>query len=393
MSEESSIVLAGGGTAGHVNPLLSIASSIRRLEPKASISVIGTEVGLERQLVPAAGFDMDTIEKVPFPRSINRAAFAFPARWIREVNKVKTILTERHADVLVGVGGYASAPAYYAAHKLGIPIVIHEQNARAGMANKLGARWAQFIGTVYENTGLKAPSGTVIERVGLPLRPAIADVARSMERNRAQARRQGAERLGLDPSRPILLVTGGSLGAQSLNVAVANAAGELLSRAQVIHLTGKGKMGQVRQLVTASAGESVLSGIGSDQRGKGDYHAAEYLERIDQAFACADLVICRSGAGTVAEIAALGLPAVYVPLPIGNGEQRFNAEPVVEAGGGFLVPDDRFTDEWVTGHVPQLLADGDRLAQVARAAWGYGIRDAAQTMASRVLDIAGKARR
>ncbi|MBT1165305.1 UDP-N-acetylglucosamine--N-acetylmuramyl-(pentapeptide) pyrophosphoryl-undecaprenol N-acetylglucosamine transferase [Bifidobacterium simiarum] len=393
MSEESSIVLAGGGTAGHVNPLLSIASSIRRLEPKASISVIGTEVGLERQLVPAAGFDMDTIEKVPFPRSINRAAFAFPARWIREVNKVKTILTERHADVLVGVGGYASAPAYYAAHKLGIPIVIHEQNARAGMANKLGARWAQFIGMVYENTGLKAPSGTVIERVGLPLRPAIADVARSMERNRAQARRQGAERLGLDPSRPILLVTGGSLGAQSLNVAVANAAGELLSHAQVIHLTGKGKMGQVRQLVTASAGESVLSGIGSDQRGKGDYHAAEYLERIDQAFACADLVICRSGAGTVAEIAALGLPAVYVPLPIGNGEQRFNAEPVVEAGGGFLVPDDRFTDEWVTGHVPQLLADGDRLAQVARAAWGYGIRDAAQTMASRVLDIAGKARR
>ncbi|WP_101615513.1 UDP-N-acetylglucosamine--N-acetylmuramyl-(pentapeptide) pyrophosphoryl-undecaprenol N-acetylglucosamine transferase [Bifidobacterium margollesii] len=388
MSEESSIVLAGGGTAGHVNPLLSIASSIRRIAPGTSISVIGTEVGLEQRLVPAAGFDMDTIEKVPFPRSLNRAAFAFPMRWIREVDKVKRILTERRADVLVGVGGYASAPAYYAAHRLGIPIVIHEQNARAGMANKLGARWAQFIGTVYDDTGLKPGADAVIERVGLPLRPAIAEVANSMESNRVEARRKGAGQLGLDPDRPILLVTGGSLGAQSLNVAVASAAREVLSCAQVIHLTGKGKMEQVRQLVTASAGESVLSTIGPDQRGRGDYHAAEYLERIDQAFACADLVICRSGAGTVAEIAALGLPAVYVPLPIGNGEQRFNAEPVVEAGGGFLVSDDDFTSEWVTGHVPQLLADGTRLHRIAQAAWRYGIRDAAQVMASRVLSLA-----
>ncbi|MBW3087776.1 UDP-N-acetylglucosamine--N-acetylmuramyl-(pentapeptide) pyrophosphoryl-undecaprenol N-acetylglucosamine transferase [Bifidobacterium sp. 82T24] len=388
MSEGVSIVLAGGGTAGHVNPLLSIASSIREIEPSALISVIGTEVGLEKRLVPAAGFEMDTIEKVPFPRSLNADAFKFPFRWTKETRRVKEILAERHADVLVGVGGYASAPAYYAAHRMGIPVVIHEQNARAGMANRLGARWADFIGTVYEHTGLSAGPNTTIERVGLPLRPAIAQVAADMEADRAAARAKGAAALGVDPGRPIVLVTGGSLGAQSLNVAVSNAARELLDVAQVIHLTGKGKMGQVRKLVSASAGDGVLTGIGADTAGAGDYHAAEYLERIDQAFACADLVMCRSGAGTVAEIAALGVPAVYVPLPIGNGEQRFNAEPVVEAGGGFMVRDDDFTCDWVTGHVPGLLADKDRLASIARAAWGYGIRDAAQTMARRVLALA-----
>lgn len=388
MSKTVSIVLAGGGTAGHVNPLLSIASSIRNIDPDAQISVIGTEVGLEKRLVPAAGFPMDTIAKVPFPRAINADAFAFPVRWVREVRKVKEILNKRQADVLVGVGGYASAPAYYAAHKLGIPEVIHEQNARAGMANKLGAGWADYIGTVYEQTGLKPGKRTVIERVGLPLRPAIADVAHDMEIDRTQARRRGAQSLGLDPDRPIVLVTGGSLGAQSLNVAVSNAARELLEVAQVVHLTGRGKIDQVRQLASASAGEDALTGIGPDSAGQGDYHMAEYLERIDQAFACADLVMCRSGAGTVAEIAALGVPAVYVPLPIGNGEQRFNAEPVVAAGGGFMVRDADFTSKWVTTHVPSLLSDETRLQGIAQAAWQYGIRDAAEVMANKVLELA-----
>lgn len=381
-------MLAGGGTAGHVNPLLSIATAVRGIEPSASVSVIGTEVGLERRLVPAAGFDMDTIDKVPFPRRIDADAVKFPVRWIRETSKVRSILSGRHADVLVGVGGYAAAPAYYAAHRMGIPVVIHEQNARAGMANKLGARWADYIGTVYEHTGLHPRQGAVVERVGLPLRQAIARVARDMETDRAAARRRGAEALGLDPSRPIVLVTGGSLGAQSLNMAVANAARDVLAVAQVIHLTGRGKSGQVRSLVAASAGETVLTGVGPDSAGQGDYHMAEYLEGIDQAFACADLVMCRSGAGTVAEITALGVPAVYVPLPIGNGEQRFNAAPVVEAGGGLMVADRDFTSEWVTANASRLLSDPGRLQGMARAAWSYGIRDAAETMARRVLALA-----
>lgn len=381
------VVLAGGGTAGHVNPLLAVASAIRRIEPQAQVSVIGTEVGLEHDLVPQAGYELDTIDKVPFPRRPNLYALQFPAKWKRETSKVRSILASRQADVVVGFGGYASAPAYAAAHRMGIPIAIHEQNAKAGMANKLGARWADYIGTAYDNTGLKARDGAAIERVGLPLRPAIAELCSRFSTDRVAVRDEAAAKLGVDANRPVVLVTGGSLGAQSLNRAMAGAAGEILKRAQVIHLTGRGKIDEVRSMVAGSAGEQALSGL-FDEASGGDYHVAEYLERIDLAFACAALVICRAGAGSVSELAALGLPAIYVPLPIGNGEQRFNAQPVVEAGGGMMVRDRDFTSAWVEGRVPGLLDDPIRLRQFGEKAWGYGIRDAADVMAGKVLELA-----
>ncbi|MBW3091902.1 UDP-N-acetylglucosamine--N-acetylmuramyl-(pentapeptide) pyrophosphoryl-undecaprenol N-acetylglucosamine transferase [Bifidobacterium sp. 82T10] len=382
------VVLAGGGTAGHVNPLLSVADAIRRIDPNANVSVIGTAVGLEHDLVPQAGYELDTIDKVPFPRRPNLDALRFPMRWKREGDKVRAILEARHADVVVGFGGYASAPVYAAAHRMGIPIVIHEQNARAGMANKLGARWAAYIGTAYAGTGLKPASGATVERVGLPLRPAIASLCGKLEADRVAVRDEAAASLGIDPKRPLVLVTGGSLGALSLNRAVSEASADLLESAQVIHLTGRGKIDEVRATVAREAGEGALSGLFDDARTGGDYHVAEYLERIDLAFACAALVICRAGAGSVSELAALGLPAVYVPLPIGNGEQRFNAQPVVEAGGGLMVADRDFTADWVRGHVPNLLDDPIRLRQFGEKAWGYGIRDAADRMARTVLDIA-----
>ncbi len=382
------IVLAGGGTAGHVNPLLAVAGAIRELEPAAQVTVIGTAVGLEKDLVPQAGYELDTIEKVPFPRRPNAYLLQFPAKWKRETAKVRTILESRHADVVAGFGGYASAPVYATAHKMDIPIAIHEQNARAGMANKLGARWADFIGTVYDETGLKPRKGAALERVGLPLRPAIAALSQRLEVDREGVRKESAAELGIDPNRPVVVVTGGSLGAQSLNRAIASSAADLLAHAQIIHLTGRGKSDEVRSMVSKSVKADVLTGIGPDSAGQGDYHVAEYLERIDLAFACADLVICRAGAGSVSELAALGLPAIYVPLPIGNGEQRFNAKPVVNAGGGLLVADKDLTPAWVHDHVPGMLADHEMLAELGRKAWEYGIRDAARIMARRVLQLA-----
>lgn len=258
------------------------------------------------------------------------------------------------------------------------------------MANKLGARYADFVGTVYESTGLKVGKQGTIERVGLPLRPVIAKLAAELESNREQARERAAQELGVDSKRPLVLVTGGSLGAVSLNRAVAAASKDILSVAQIVHLTGRGKADEVRNLVEVNAGEGHLAGIGPQSADEGDYHVAEYLERIDLAFACADLIICRSGAGTVAELTALGLPAVYVPLPIGNGEQRFNAQPVVEAGGGMMVDDAELTPAWVRKHIPALLNDTDALLAMGGKAWEYGIRDAADTMARRILDLADR---
>ena len=387
MSNQKHIVLAGGGTAGHVNPLLAVAHVIRELEPDADIAVVGTAVGLEHDLVPQAGFELETIEKVPFPRRPNKAALQFPAKWKAEVAKVHDILNRHQAQVVVGFGGYTSAPVYAAAHKMGIPIAIHEQNARAGMANKLGARWASMIGAAYAQPGLKPRKGVEVERVGLPLRPAIARLAADLEHDRAATRRAAAAQLGVDPDRPLVVVTGGSLGAVNVNRAVAASAKDLLAHAQVIHLTGKGKDDEVRSLVSVNAGEQVLGGLGPDHASDGDYRVVPYLERIDLAFACADLIICRSGAGTVSELTALGLPAIYVPLPIGNGEQRFNAQPVVDAEGGLMVSDDDFTPEWVRHHVPKLLADPQTLSAYGGNAWQYGIRDAAEVMAKRVLAL------
>lgn len=390
MSSQKHIVLSGGGTAGHVNPLLAVAHVIRDLEPDADIAVVGTAVGLEHDLVPQAGFELETIEKVPFPRRPNKAALQFPAKWRAETAKVRDILTRHHAQVVVGFGGYTSAPVYAAAHKMGIPIAIHEQNARAGMANKLGARWASMIGAAYAQPGLKPRKGVEVERVGLPLRPAIAQLASDLEHDRIATRKAAAAQLGVDPNRPLVVVTGGSLGAVNVNRAVAASAKELLAHAQVIHLTGKGKDDEVRSLVSVSAGEQVLGEFGSDHASDGDYRVAPYLERIDLAFACADLIICRSGAGTVSELTALGLPAIYVPLPIGNGEQRFNAQPVVDAQGGLMVADADFTPEWVRNHVPKLLADPKTLSDYGANAWKYGIRDAAEVMARRVLALIGQ---
>lgn len=390
MSSQKHIVLSGGGTAGHVNPLLAVAHVIRDLEPDADIAVVGTAVGLEHDLVPQAGFELETIEKVPFPRRPNKAALQFPAKWKAETAKVHDILTRHHAQVVVGFGGYTSAPVYAAAHRMGIPIAIHEQNARAGMANKLGARWASMIGAAYAQPGLKPRKGVEVERVGLPLRPAIAQLASDLEHDRIATRIAAAAQLGVDPDRPLVVVTGGSLGAVNVNRAVAASAKELLAHAQVIHLTGKGKDDEVRSLVSVSAGEQVLGKLGPDHASDGDYRVAPYLERIDLAFACADLIICRSGAGTVSELTALGLPAIYVPLPIGNGEQRFNAQPVVDAQGGLMVADADFTPEWVRNHVPKLLADPRTLSDYGANAWKYGIRDAAEVMARRVLALIGQ---
>ena len=291
MSNQKHIVLAGGGTAGHVNPLLAVAHVIRELEPDADIAVVGTVVGLEHDLVPQAGFELETIEKVPFPRRPNMAALKFPAQWKAETAKVRDILTRHEAQVVVGFGGYTSAPVYAAAHKMGIPIAMHEQNARAGMANKLGARWASMIGTAYAQTGLKPRKGVEAERVGLPLRAEIAAIAHGMEHDRIATRQSAAAQLGVDPNRPLVVVTGGSLGAVNVNRAVAASARELLEHAQVIHLTGKGKDDEVRSLVSVSAGEQVLGELGPDHGNDGDYRVAPYLERIDLAFACADLII------------------------------------------------------------------------------------------------------
>lgn len=354
-------LLAGGGTAGHVNPLLAVADRLRERDPEARVLVLGTAVGLEARLVPARGYELLTIEKVPFPRRPNRDAAAFPSRFRRSVRAVRAMLAEHRVDVVVGFGGYVSTPAYLAARGAGVPVVIHEANARPGLANRLGARFAARVGVAFHGTPLRRA-----EFVGMPLRREIEDL------DRAALRDEAARYFELDPARPVLLATGGSLGARRINRTVVDSAEPLLATGwQVLHITG----------ASSEVADPGLSG----------YRMVEYADRMDLALAIADAAVSRAGAATVSELSALGIPAVFVPYPVGNGEQRFNAADVVGAGGGILVDDAEFLPDWVDANVVPLLADRGRLALMAEAAASVGALDGTDRMVALVAAARGGA--
>ncbi|MFI2752645.1 UDP-N-acetylmuramate--L-alanine ligase [Cellulomonas sp. P22] len=364
-----SVLLAGGGTAGHVNPLLAVAEELRRRDPQVRLTVLGTETGLESRLVPERGLPLAVVPRVPLPRRPTAEWAMLPARLREAVRAAGEVIDETGAQVVIGFGGYVSTPAYLAARTRHVPVVVHEQNARAGLANRLGARWAADVAVTFPGTTLPGAQVT-----GLPLRPEIAALVADRERDTQATRLDAAARLGLEPARTTLVVTGGSLGALSLNRAIVRVAGELLDAGvQVLHLAGAGKGDEVREAVAALPGAE-------------RYHVREYLSEMQDALAVADVVVGRAGAGTVSELAALGIPAVYVPLPVGNGEQRLNAAPVVAAGGGLLVADADLTPEWLVEHLVPLLVGPDAGAVRARmgeAAATVGVRDAA----SRVADL------
>lgn len=345
-------LLAGGGTAGHVNPLLAVADRLRRDDAGAEILVLGTKEGLEARLVPERGYELATIPKLPFPRRPNGAALRFPADYRRAVGTVGDLIRDRGVDAVVGFGGYAAAPAYSAARKAGVPLVLHEANARPGLANRLGARSTPWVGVAFEGTSL--PHATF---VGMPLRVEIERL------DRAAARPAALVEFGLSADRPTLLVTGGSLGARRLNGTVVARAKELTAAGwQVLHIQG---------------GRGELEDPGVEH-----YRLVDYCDRMDLAFALTDFAVARAGAATVCEFAALGIPAVYVPFPIGNGEQRFNAAGVVGAGGGLLVDDAEFLPGWVDARLLPLLADRDQVADMAVRAASVGVRDGSDRMVS-----------
>lgn len=356
------VLLAGGGTAGHTSPLLATADALRRLQPDVEITCLGTPRGLENRVVPEAGYQLELIPPVPLPRRPNADFFKVPARLRAAVRETRAVLDRVRPDVVVGYGGYVSMPLYLAVRKGPIPLVVHEQNAVPGLANKAGARFARRVAVSFPDTPLRHA-----EYVGLPIRPMISGLDRAAVRAEARAF------FGLDPDRPTLLVTGGSQGARRLNQAVSGAAGALAKAGvQVLHVEGKHG--------GAAPGTTDTADV--------PYVVVEFIDRMDLAYAAADLVVCRAGASSVTEAAAVGLPAVFVPLPIGNGEQVMNAQPVVDAGGAILVDDADLTTDWVVGTVPHLAADTERLAAMGAAASALIPRDADEKLARIVLEVA-----
>jgi UDP-N-acetylglucosamine--N-acetylmuramyl-(pentapeptide) pyrophosphoryl-undecaprenol N-acetylglucosamine transferase len=358
------VVLAGGGTAGHIEPALATADALRRDDPAVEITALGTERGLERRLVPERGYDLQLIPAVPLPRRPTAELFRLPGRLRHAVDTTQAVLADRRADVVVGFGGYVAMPAYLAARRLRIPIVVHEANARPGLANRIGARLTRHVAVA--SPGIRLPHG---EHVGIPLRRAVATLDRAAQRLAARSI------FGLHPDLPTVLAFGGSQGARRINQAMADAADALTGAGvQVLHAVGPGN-----EPVRAAGGAV-------------PYVAVPYLDRIEYAYAAADLAVCRAGAITCAELAAVGLPAVYVPLPHGNGEQRLNAQPLVQAGAGVLVDDANLTGAWISQHVPAIVADRTRLAAMSTAAATLGRRDADELLARMIRRAAAGSR-
>lgn len=365
-----SVVLAGGGTAGHVEPAMAVADALRELDPQVRITALGTARGLETRLVPQRGYDLELITPVPLPRKPSGDLVRLPMRVRTAIRQTRSVLAGVEADVVIGFGGYVALPAYLAARggfgvrgrRRAVPVVVHEANASAGLANRVGAVSARRVLSAVPEPGLRK-----VEVVGVPVRASITSLDRGALRAEARAF------FGFAPDAKVLLVFGGSQGAQSLNRAVSSAA-EALGAAGISVLHAHGP-------------KNTLDLPPADE-GAPPYVAVPYLDRMDLAYAAADLAICRSGAMTVAEVTAVGLPAVYVPLPIGNGEQRLNALPVVSAGGGIIVDDAQLDGGFVADTVAGLMTDDARLAAMTAAASLSGHPDAARRVAQVALDVA-----
>ena len=359
-----SIVLAGGGTAGHTSPLIATAEELRRLDPAVRLTAVGTARGLETIVVPAAGLKLELFPPVPMPRRPGRDLMMVGPRLARAIGATIRLLRRLEADVVLGFGGYVATPAYLAARRLGIPIVVHEQNVLPGLANKLAARITPHVYTSFPQTPLPHASC-----IGLPLRRGIADL------DRAALRDQARESFELAPGLPTVLVSGGSQGARSINTAALGARDRLLAAGiQMLHVVGPKNL-------SADTTRMVDAGTGAV------YAPVSYVEKMELGYAAADLMLGRCGAGTVLETAAVGLPAVFMPYPYGNGEQARNAELVVKVGGGLLLADADCTAEWVANEIPALIHHPDRLAGMTEALHGVARSDAATVLASRVLEV------
>ncbi len=297
---------------------------------------------------------------MPLPRSVTPQLLTVPGRLAGAVHGVGTILDRVGADVLVGFGGYVATPAYLAAKRHKVPIVVHEANPIAGIANRLGAHLTTHVFTGHPDTKLR--NGKYL---GLPIRRQIAELDRFALGDKARAH------FGLRPDLPVLLVTGGSQGAVSLNRALAGAVSAITSAGvQVLHVTGPKHVNEIQA-----------------PPGPVPYVAVPYVDRMDLAYAAADFALCRAGAMTCAELTAVGLPAAYVPLPHGNGEQRLNALPIVQRGGGLLVDDAELTAEWIKSSLLPVLTNIDQVAGMSEAAAAMGRKDADRWLAKAVIDV------
>lgn len=331
------IILVGGGTAGHVEPALAVADWLLTNSDNVACEFVGTKSGIEMDLVPAAGLKLHLITKSPLPRKINLDSFLWPFKFLFSITQALRVV--RSADLVIGFGGYVSAPCYIASRLKRVPIFIHEANAIPGWANKLGANFSDKTFIAFASTAKVGGKWSSAALTGMPIREEIFAISKLSKSERSAKWDATYRELGLDRSKRTIFIFGGSLGAQSMNNTVAQALPELLSRGyNIIHAVG-----QNNELPKAVSGYAPLS----------------YIKNMADMYIASDLVISRGGAVTCAEIDAANSYALIVPLPIGNGEQVANAQDLVDKGAGKICLNSDFTSEWLLSNIEALALAAD----------------------------------
>lgn len=366
-----SVVIGAGGTGGHIYPGLALADALRRAVPGAVISFVGTERGLETRLIPDAGYRLHTVDMIPFDPSLGAKRYLLPAALVKSGGQCRAILRAQGAQVAVGMGGYPSAPVIVGARMASLPSLIHESNAVPGRANRFAARLTPNIAVAFDRSREHLPGGGRAFTTGMPIAAPLAALERGALR--AEARRE----YGVPDAARMLLFNGGSLGAARLTEAAVGLAARWRHRpdVQLLIKTGPAALDETRRRLVESGGDAVA-------------RAVPYLDRMDLAYAAADLVVCRAGSATVAELAATGVPAVLVPYPHAPGDhQTHNARVLSDVGAGLLLPDGETTAARLAELVGPLLADPARLAAMSGAADPGPHARAADLLAERVIQL------
>jgi UDP-N-acetylglucosamine--N-acetylmuramyl-(pentapeptide) pyrophosphoryl-undecaprenol N-acetylglucosamine transferase len=355
----ATIFMAGGGTGGHVFPLLAVARALRELLPELDCVFIGTDRGIEASLIPAAGFRLELMATLPFRGGGVAGASRGMLSVARSLPQARTLLRRYAPRAVFSVGGYAAVPISLLARVSGVPLALMEPNATPGLANRLVGPVAKRVYTAFEGTGRFFPTAAVT-RTGVALRPGFVPSPYAWS-GKGQPLR--------------VLVLGGSQGARSLNLVVAPALSQLKIPLNIVHQVGKGNLIPMRQRYAElrRPGASVI----------------EFIEDMPAAIAAADLVISRAGASAIAEICAIGRPSILVPLPASGDHQLHNARGVERSGAALCLPAAEATIEGLCARVGELAADPERLARMADSARAWGQPEAAERVARDLLTLAG----
>jgi UDP-N-acetylglucosamine--N-acetylmuramyl-(pentapeptide) pyrophosphoryl-undecaprenol N-acetylglucosamine transferase len=366
------VVIAAGGTAGHVYPGLALADAIVRNAPGTRVGFVGTPRGIERDAVPAAGYELQMIDVIPWARTLGARRYLAPASLTAATAKSRSLLGGLKPSAVVGMGGYASLPVVLAARSKGIPTLLHEQNAIPGIANLVGARAVRRIGISFAETRARFSARVEVRLTGNPIRRSIARL------DLGAARDEAVGAFGLDPARRTVLVMGGSLGAARLNDAAVGLATRWMGRPDVQLLIAAGpKHGEALRERTRGAGSHV--------------RVVDYIERVELAYAAADLAVCRAGAGSVSELAAVGVASILVPYPYARANhQEANARALERAGGARVILDAQVTPEALTAAIEPLLDDAAALKRMREDARNFGRPDAADHLAAWALELGGR---